>query len=108
MALEPAIHPDTLPWGFDPTVTDEEGMPAIVDQDRVVVAFLSDDGLPEDGSDEIMEERGRLMAAAPELFAALRVARRYVADLPIVGDEDLAIVDAALAKATWGPDPANG
>lgn len=33
------------------------------------------------------------------LVEALRVARRYVADLPILGDEDLAVIDAALEKA---------
>lgn len=42
----------------------------------------------------------RLIAAAPELLEALRIARRYVADLPIVGDADLAIIDEAIAKAT--------
>lgn len=40
-----------------------------------------------------------LFNAAPDLYAALKIARRYVADLPIMGDADLAIVDAALAKA---------
>ena len=42
----------------------------------------------------------RLIAAAPDLLEALKRARRYVADLPIVGDADLAVIDAAILKAT--------
>lgn len=40
------------------------------------------------------------IAAAPCLLDALKRARRYVADLPIVGDADLAVIDAAILKAT--------
>lgn len=42
----------------------------------------------------------RLIAAAPELLKALILARRYVADVPIVGDADLATINAAIRKAT--------
>jgi hypothetical protein len=35
-----------------------------------------------------------------ELLEAVKRARRYVADLPIVGDADLAVIDAAISKAT--------
>ena len=41
-----------------------------------------------------------IRAAAPCLLEALKRARRYVADLPIVGDADLAVIDAAILKAT--------
>jgi len=46
-----------------------------------------------------MLANARLIAAAPDLVEALLLARRYVADLPIVGDADLARIDAALTKA---------
>lgn len=48
---------------------------------------------------EMAEANARLIAAAPCLLEALRLARRYVADLPIVGDADLAVIDAAILKA---------
>lgn len=97
---EDALHPDTLPWEFDHSISDEDGNSAIVDADRVVVCFMSDDGLDDTSADEIIEERGRLMAAAPEMAVALRIARRLIADLPdLRAVADLAIIDAALAKA---------
>ena len=37
-----------------------------------------------------------LLSALRQRDEALRRARRYVADLPIVGDADLALIDAAL------------
>ena len=40
--------------------------------------------------------------ADSDLLEALKIARRYVADLPIVGDADLAIVNAAISRATGG------
>ena len=46
------------------------------------------------------EDNKRLALAAPELLEALMISRRYVADLPIVGDADLAVIDAAIKKAT--------
>lgn len=98
-----ALHPDTLPWEFDQSISDEHGNSAIVDAQKVVVAFMSDDGLDDEEADGIITDRALIMAASPELAVALRIARRYVADLPIVGDEDLAIIDAALAKAGLGP-----
>ena len=49
---------------------------------------------------EMAEANARLIAAAPDLLDALKRARRYVADLPIVGDADLAVIDAAILKAT--------
>lgn len=39
-------------------------------------------------------------ARADRLAKALRLARPYVADLPIVEDADLAIIDAALQQET--------
>ena len=42
------------------------------------------------------EANARLIAAAPELVAALRLARRFIPD---AYEADLAIVDAALTKA---------
>ena len=48
---------------------------------------------------ESREANARLIAAAPDLLDALKRARRYVADLPIVGDADLAVIDAAILKA---------
>ena len=47
----------------------------------------------------------RLIAAAPDLLEALKRARRYVADLPIVGDADLAVIDAAIRKANHKDKP---
>jgi hypothetical protein len=38
----------------------------------------------------------RQAAEIERLRGALKRARRYVADLPVVGDADLAIIDAAL------------
>ncbi|UTC28273.1 hypothetical protein GURKE_02420 [Brevundimonas phage vB_BpoS-Gurke] len=68
---ELALMSDTLPWELDHTITDEQGASAIVDQHRCAVAFMSDDGLTEDESEEIIDARGRLMAAAPQLYQAL-------------------------------------
>lgn len=45
------------------------------------------------------EANAHLIAAAPDLLEALTLARRYVADVPIVGDADLSVIDAALSKA---------
>ena len=53
-----------------------------------------------DGEPELARNQPRLIAAAPELLEALMISRRYVADLPIVGDADLAVIDAAINKAT--------
>lgn len=97
------LHPDTLPWEFNPSISDEQGNSAIVDSQNCVVAFMSDDGLDEGESEDIVDLRAKLLAASPDLVAALMRARRYVADLPIVGDADLAIIDEALAKAGFGP-----
>lgn len=66
--------------------------------------FLKDsNSLPVEKQQQIIAEakaNARLIAAAPELLEALRLARKYVADMPILGDEDLAIIDTAIAKAT--------
>lgn len=53
--------------------------------------------------DEMFEDRSSVEASASVgavagVVEALRRARRYVADVPIVGDEDLALIDAALAR----------
>lgn len=59
------------------------------------------------GSGPEQMANAHLIAAAPDLLEALILARRYVADVPIVGDADLAVIDAALAKArqsTPAPD----
>lgn len=68
---ELALMPDTLPWELDHTITDEHGASAIVDQHRCAIAFMSDDGLTEDEAAAIIDARGRLMAASPQLYAAL-------------------------------------
>ncbi|USN15382.1 hypothetical protein KIKIMORA_02360 [Brevundimonas phage vB_BpoS-Kikimora] len=68
---ELALMPDTLPWELDHTVTDEQGASAIVDQDRCAIAFMSDDGLTEEEAEAIINARGRLMAASPQLYQAL-------------------------------------
>ena len=54
---------------------------------------------------ESREANARLIAAAPDLLDALKRARRYVADLPIVGDDDLAVIDAAILKANHKDKP---
>lgn len=62
---------DTLPWELDHTITDEHGASAIVDQHRCAIAFMSDDGLTEDEAEAIIDARGRMMAASPQLYQAL-------------------------------------
>lgn len=94
------IYPDTLPWVLDDSVTDEYGNSAIVDEHRVVVAFMSDDGLEVDGANEIMDARGCLMAAAPELYEALcSIVRRGKDVLPADLIEE---AQEALKKASNG------
>ena len=58
-------------------------------------------------AERLQDQLGALLCAAPDLLAALKVARRYVADLPIVGDADLAIVDAAILRATTPGKPSS-
>ncbi len=80
---------------------------------RNAVAFIRSKGLETEFSDWCggwpvpVAGTEALIAAAPDLLEALILARRYVADVPIVGDADLAVIDTALAKArqsTPAPD----
>ena len=90
------IYPETLPWELDHGVTDEHGNSAIVDQHKVVVAFMSDDGLEEDDADDIIDARGQIMAAAPEMYRALAALAEENVVLP--GAVSF-LVSAALNKA---------
>lgn len=90
------IYAETLPWALDHTITDEHNNSAIVDEHRVVVAFMSDDGLDENDADEIIDARGRLMAAAPEMVQALLLLVASGVTLPVEIAEK---VEAALDKA---------
>jgi hypothetical protein len=80
------------PWVYDDdTATVDTAL-------GVAVAGIND----EDGSDTCWAN-GHIVAAAPELLAALHIARHYVAIAPASGIDnvyaDLAIVDRAIAKA---------
>jgi hypothetical protein len=49
----------------------------------------------------------RQAAEIKRLRGALKRARRYVADLPIVGDADIAIIDAALTGEDTAGSPSS-
>jgi hypothetical protein len=49
----------------------------------------------------------RQAAEIERLRGALKRARRYVADLPVVGDADLAIIDAALTGEDTAGSPSS-
>jgi hypothetical protein len=59
------------PWASDPTVSfhDRPDLPCVVDEHRLIVAQCWDDGHSEDEC----EANARLIAAAPELYEALRM-----------------------------------
>lgn len=94
------IYTETLPWTLDHGVTDEHNNSAIVDEHRVVVAFMSDDGLGEEDANEIIDARGRLMAAAPEMVQALLLIVSSGVSLPVEITEK---VEASLDKV-YGRD----
>lgn len=91
-----AIYPETLEWELDHTVTDEHHNSAVVDQHRVVVCFMSDDGLTEEEADDIIDARGRMIAAAPEMAMALLAVVASGVALPVAVAE---AVEKALDKA---------
>lgn len=90
-----AIYAETLPWDFDHTVTDEHNNSAVVDQHRVVICFMSDDGLTEDEAADIIDARGRMVAAAPEMTMALLAIVASGVALPVAVTE---AVEKALDK----------
>lgn len=96
-----AIYPESLEWEYDPTVTDEHHNSAVVDQHRVVVCFMSDDGLTGEEADDIIDARGRLIAAAPEMVKALLAVVASGAALPVAVSE---AVEQALDKAHGDDD----
>ena len=92
------------PWGYDPCVSmhDRPDLPCIVDRDRHVVAQCWDDG----HSEAECEANARLIAAAPDLYEALKAAEGHLAETlsdarwhPIGKCPVLELVRAALSKA---------
>jgi len=79
------------PWHIDMN-SDEEWL-GVWNKDGCIAAIESDNP----------EEDARLIAAAPEMYEALLVARHYVAIAPDNGTpfvyQDLATVERAIAKA---------
>lgn len=65
---------------------------------RKTTGVMSDEKRLE--SDQEGEANARLIAAAPELLEALTIAREYA--LADAEPDDLAFIDAAIAKATGG------
>ncbi|USN14812.1 hypothetical protein PAPPERLAPAPP_04430 [Brevundimonas phage vB_BpoS-Papperlapapp] len=90
-----AIYPETLPWELDHTVTDEHNNSAVVDEHRVVICFMSDDGLTDDERDDIIDARGRMIAAAPEMAMALLAIVASGVALPVAVTE---AVEKAMDK----------
>jgi hypothetical protein len=62
---------------------------------------FSDDG---EFNEAEWRANARLMAAAPELLAACKLARRHISSASLSAD----IVDAAIAKAESAPTPQPG
>lgn len=89
--------------------------------DWLHVAQLSVDAEPDEMSDQLVipeaqvKANARLIAAAPDLYAALRAVRKRLADLDAdfvfeLDDSErneaaIALADAALARATLSPGP---